>query len=92
MRYSKLLASDRVKGVEDDHLGRKLVRHVVPLVLRVVVYLEDLVGHSGENFVYLEEILVGIDALWVEECQGEVSTGSGEGFPDAMGCPWLASS
>ena len=92
VRDGELLAPVRVVRVEDDHLGRQLLRHVVPAVGGVVVHLEDLVGHRREDLVHLEQITLGVYALGVDEGQGKVPTWSGEGLPDAFLCTrrWMS--
>jgi len=79
----ELLPPVRVVRIEDDQLGRQLVWHVVPPVVRVAVDLEHLVGHRREHLVYLEQVPLRVDALGVNERQREVPARAGQGLPDA---------
>ena len=90
MRHRELLASLGVVGIENDHLGRQLVGHVVPSVVGVVVDLEHLVGHRRKDLVYLEQICRTVHALGVDECQREVTAWAGKGLPDAVRCVYIS--
>ena len=76
MRHREPLPLLRVIRLENRNLGVQLIGHPVPLVVDVVLHLEDLVGDGGEHFVDSVEVFGAVDGERVEVGHGEVAAGA----------------